>query len=116
MKLWFTDSPLGVCGDEDGGAMSAWLAFSAMGFYPVNPASGRYDLGSPLFDKIEIDLPNGKIFTIDARGAAGRAKYIQSAKIGEEVLEEPFFTHEQMLRGETLTLEMGERPKKVWNK
>ncbi len=115
MKLWFTDSPLGVCGDEDGGAMSAWLAFSAMGFYPVNPASGRYDLGSPLFDKIEIDLPNGKIFTIDARGAAGRAKYIQSAKIGEEVLEEPFFTHEQMLRGETLTLEMGERPKKVWN-
>lgn len=115
MKLWFTDSPLGICGDEDGGAMSAWFAFSAMGFYPVNPASGRYDLGSPLFDKIEIDLPNGKTFTIDANGASGRAKYIQSAKIGEEALEAPYFTHAQMLRGETLTLEMGERPKKTWN-
>lgn len=55
IDLWFTDSPLGICGDEDGGAMSAFLVFSAMGFYPVNPASAEYDLGSPIFDRIEMD-------------------------------------------------------------
>ena len=64
IDLWFTDSPLGICGDEDGGAMSAFLVFSAMGFYPVNPASAEYDLGSPIFDRIEMDLPNGKTFTL----------------------------------------------------
>ena len=110
IDLWFPDTPLGVCGDEDGGAMSAWLAFSAMGFYPVNPASGWYDLGSPIFDRVEIDLPNGRTFAIDAQGASGRAKYIRSAHIGGEALAAPRFSHEQMLRGETLTLEMSERP------
>lgn len=114
IDLWFTDTPLGICGDEDGGAMSAWLAFSAMGFYPVNPASGWYDLGSPIFDRVEIDLPNGRTFAIEARGASGRAKYIRSARIGDEALPGPRFSHEQMMRGETLVLQMSERPS-AWN-
>ena len=112
IDLWFTDSPLGICGDEDGGAMSAFLAFSAMGFYPVNPASGDYDLGSPIFDKVEIDLPGGKTFTVTAEGAAGKAKYIQSATINGEPLAEPKFSHAQMMEGGELKLTMGERPNK----
>lgn len=112
IDLWFTDSPLGICGDEDGGAMSAFLVFSAMGFYPVNPASAEYDLGSPIFDRIEMDLPNGKTFTVRADGASKKAKYIQAASINNEELTAPKFTHAQMMEGGELVLTMGERPNK----
>lgn len=112
IDLWFPNSPLGICGDEDGGAMCSWLVFSAMGFYPVCPGTDRYDLGSPLFDRIEITMPNGKTFTVCAEGASGRAKYIQSAEIDGKPLEGAYFTHADMMNGGTLTLEMGERPNK----
>ena len=112
IDLWFPDTPLGICGDEDGGAMSAFLAFSAMGFYPVNPASGEYDLGSPIFDKVELDLPNGRTFTIHAQGASGKAKYIQAAALNGKPLTAPKFSHKEMLEGGTLELTMGERPNK----
>ncbi len=115
LDLWFTNSPLGICGDEDGGAMSAFCAFSAMGFYTVTPGSDRYDLGSPIFDQIEIDLPNGKTFTIEAHGASQKAKYIQNAEINGSPLSAPYFTHAQMLEGGTLKLTMSERPnKQLW--
>ncbi|MBR3928079.1 MAG: GH92 family glycosyl hydrolase [Clostridia bacterium] len=113
IDLWFTNSPLGICGDEDGGAMSAFLAFSAMGFYPVNPASGNYDIGSPIFDKIEIDMPNGGTFTIVADGAGGKAKYIQSAALDGSELSSPILTHDQLLSGKTLCLVMGNHPNKA---
>ena len=112
IDLWFKDSPLGICGDEDGGAMSAFLVFSAMGFYPVNPASGEYDIGSPIFDKVEIDLPNGKTFTVTADGATRKEKYIQAATINGESLTAPKFTHDQMMAGGELKLTMGNRPNK----
>ena len=112
IDLWFTDSPLGICGDEDGGAMSAFLAFSAMGFYPVNPASGDYDLGSPIFDRVELDLPNGKTFTVTAEGADGKAKYIQAATLNGEALTAPKFSHEQLMQGGELKLTMGMQPNK----
>ena len=112
IDLWFKDSPLGICGDEDGGAMSAFLVFSAMGFYPVNPASGEYDIGSPIFDKVEIDLPNGKTFTVTADGATRKEKYIQAATINGEKLTAPKFTHDQMMAGGELKLTMGSRPNK----
>lgn len=112
IDLWFPDTPLGICGDEDGGAMSAFLAFSAMGFYPVNPASGDYDLGSPIFDRVELDLPNGKTFTINAAGASGKAKYIQAATLNGKPLAAPKFSHAEMLEGGTLELTMGGRPNK----
>jgi predicted alpha-1,2-mannosidase len=112
IRLWFTDTPLGICGDEDGGAMSAFLAFSAMGFYPIDPASGNYDLGSPIFDKVEITLPNGKTFTVDADGASRKAKYIHSATLNGKPLTAPRFSHQEMMEGGTLKLEMSQRPNK----
>lgn len=113
IHLWFTDSPLGICGDEDGGAMSAFLVFSAMGFYPFNPASAEYELGSPIFDKVELTLPNGKTFAIVAEGASGKAKYIQSATMNGKALTAPRFTHADLMEGGELVLEMGERPNKT---
>jgi len=92
--------------------MSAFLAFSAMGFYPVDPASGNYDLGSPIFDKVEITLPNGRTFTVDADGASRKAKYIHSATLNGKPLTAPRFSHQEMMEGGTLKLEMSERPNK----
>ena len=59
LDLWFSDSPLGLPGDEDGGAMCTWYVFSAMGFI-VTPGTGLYAIRSPFFDKVEIELPDGK--------------------------------------------------------
>ena len=64
MHEMYRNAPDGICGNEDCGQMSAWYVFSAMGFYPTDPASGEYELGAPLFDEVTIELPGGKTFTI----------------------------------------------------
>ncbi len=64
MREMYRNTPDGLCGNEDCGQMSAWYVFSAMGFYPVDPVSGEYELGAPLFDEVSIELPDGKTFTI----------------------------------------------------
>jgi len=78
----------------------------------VDPASGDYDLGSPIFDKVEIGLPGGRTFTVLAKGASGKAKYIQAATLNGKPLTAPKFSHAEMLEGGTLELTMGERPNK----
>lgn len=60
MRQWFRNDLMGVPGDEDGGGMSAFVVFSAMGFYPVTPGSPTYNIGSPLFNHVRIALGNGK--------------------------------------------------------
>ena len=69
MDIWFTDSPTGICGDEDGGAMSSWFVFSALGFYPVCPGKPEYALGTPLFDRAEIQVGDGRVFRVISPGA-----------------------------------------------
>ena len=79
MKQWFRNDLMGVPGDEDGGGMSAFVVFSAMGFYPVTPGSPTYNIGSPLFNHVRIALGNGKTFEIIAENCSDENKYIQSA-------------------------------------
>lgn len=114
MKLWFDDTPMGICGDEDGGAMSAWFVFSAMGFYPVCPGRPDYDIGSPIFEEVVIHLPDEKKFTIRAESNGPRAKYIQSAEFNAVPFLNTRLRHEDILAGGTLVLTMGERPNKKW--
>ncbi len=114
MDIWFTNSPVGICGDEDGGAMSSWFVFSAMGFYPVCPGSEDYALGTPLFDRVDIALENGKTFTIEAPGAGEGSRYIKSATLDGAALERPFLRHGDIVRGGTLHLEMDARPNKAF--
>ena len=110
IKLYFTNHPLGICGDEDGGAMSAWLVFSAMGFYPVCPGKPFYDLGSPIFDEIIIDAESdgGAKLTIKAHGATEKAKYIKSAELNGKAIDltHPVLNHEDLYKGGVLKLEM----------
>ena len=114
MKIWFDDTPLGICGDEDGGAMCAWYVFAAMGFYPVCPGKPQYDLGSPIFDEVRIHLPGGKTFTIRAENNSRKAKYIQSAEMNGKPYDSAFLSHDDIAAGATLTLRMGERPNRAW--
>ncbi|MDB4927252.1 GH92 family glycosyl hydrolase [Mucilaginibacter sp.] len=113
LDTWFKDNVLGVPGDEDGGSMSAVVVFSAMGFFPVKPGVPMYTITSPVFSKITIDLPNGKMFTLIANGCSKTHKYIQSAKMNGKKLDTLWFSHSDLVNGGTLVLEMGEMPLKA---
>jgi predicted alpha-1,2-mannosidase len=114
LDVWFKDNIFGIPGDEDGGGMTAFVVFSSMGFYPITPGKPEYTIGSPLFEKSTIDLPNGKKFTVEAHNASVVNKYIQSAKFDGKVINVPTFTHAQLVAGGTLELEMGPKPNKTW--
>jgi predicted alpha-1,2-mannosidase len=114
MDAWFRNDLMGVCGDDDGGAMSSWYVFSAMGFYPLCPGIPVYVLGSPVFETATINLHDGKRFTIRANGVSSQNKYIQSARLNGNELDFPWFTHEELMKGGELILEMGPWPNKEW--
>ena len=114
MDAWYFNHPMGLCGDDDDGSLSAWYIFSSLGFYPVCPGMPYYVIGSPLFEKSVIQLPNGKTFTLIAKGVSKQNKYIQSAKLNEKDLNRPWFRHEEMLVGGRLIFEMGPKPNKMW--
>lgn len=116
LDTWFSDNIFGIPGDEDGGGMSAFVVFSAMGFYPITPGKPVYTIGSPLFNKISIRLNNGKTFTIIAKENSKRNKYVQKAILNGQELPTPFFTHQQLVNGGTLQFIMGDRPNKNWGK
>lgn len=115
LDTWFQDNIFGVPGDEDGGSMSAFVVFSAMGFYPVTPGIPRYAITSPVFSKVTIDLPNGKKFTLIANGSSRTKKYIQSATLNGRKLDNLSFSHEDLINGGTLVLQMGESTAAKWN-
>jgi len=114
MDMWFDDDPLGLSGDEDGGALCSWYVFSAMGFYPVTPGNGLYAIGSPFFEKTVIKLPGGKEFTVKAANVSKRNKYIQSAKLNGKELNRAWIKHSEIAEGGTLEFIMGDRPDKEW--
>lgn len=102
----YNNTSSGYAGNDDCGQMSAWYVFSALGFYPVNPASGIYDFGTPLFQRAEIQLPNGKTFTIVAPKKSPEEIYIQSVKLNGKAYKNPFLTHSDLLQGGILEFKM----------
>ncbi|MEG2478812.1 MAG: GH92 family glycosyl hydrolase [Mucinivorans sp.] len=98
MRTQYSALPDGLCGNEDCGQMSAWLVFSAMGFYPVDPASLRYELGVPLFEKITL---NGN-FTILARGLSAEHYQVERIELNGHELRQRFITWDDISRGGTL--------------
>lgn len=115
-RTMYTSARDGLCGNEDCGQMSAWYVMSAMGIYPVPPGSGIYVLGTPTFKKTEIKLPEGKKFTIEAKGMTedGRSFYIQSAELDGQPYAKSYITHEAIEKGGKLVLHMGDRPNKAF--
>jgi putative alpha-1,2-mannosidase len=114
MEIWYNAGPFGICGDEDGGAMSSWYVFTAMGFYPVCPGQAVYNIGCPIFNKVEIDVGKGKTFVIEAKGVSSKNNYIQSALLNGKPLNKPWFSHSDLVNGGTLVLQMDSSPNKSW--
>ncbi|RYY33001.1 MAG: glycoside hydrolase family 92 protein, partial [Sphingobacteriaceae bacterium] len=114
LDVWFKDNIFGIPGDEDGGGMTAFVVFSAMGFYPVTPGIPVYTIGSPLFENVTINLQNGKQFKLTAKNCSVQNKYIQSATMNGKTLDKPWFTHDELMAGGQLELVMGPKPNKHW--
>lgn len=114
LDTWFRDDLMGVPGDEDGGGMTSFVVFSSLGFYPVTPGMPVYNIGSPLFERAEIQLENGSVFEIVAEGASRDHKYIQSATLNGEEWNKPWFSHDDIKDGARLVLLMGDKPNKEW--
>ena len=114
MHELYKNTPAGLCGNEDCGQMSAWYVFSAMGFYPVDPVSGKYEIGTPLYPEMKMHLANGKIFTILAPAVSKENIYIQSVKLDGKPYDKSYITHEQIMNGSIFEFEMGNKPGKVW--
>lgn len=114
MDLWFDTDPHGISGDEDGGAMSSWYVFSAMGLYPQCPGRPIFDIGSPVFDEVSINVGNGKTFVIEAKNVSAQNKYIQSATLNGKPFDQTWINHSDIVKGGKLVFEMGPRPNKQW--
>ena len=104
----YTAGADGLPGNDDGGTMSAWFVFSALGFYPI-PATDRYIVGAPLFPHMEIDVPGGT-FTIDAEGVSDENVFVQSVTLNGEPLERAELRHADLKAGGSLVFEMGAAP------
>ncbi len=110
MNTEYLATPGGLSGNDDAGQMSAWYVFGALGFYPVCPATPVYALGSPVFPHTEIKLENGRTFTVIARNASPENIYVVSARLNGQPYDKNYITHNDIMSGSTLELEMGPNP------
>ena len=114
LKTWFRNDVMGIPGDEDGGGLTSFVVFSSMGFYPVTPGLPIYNIGSPLFEDVQVSLPSGKVFRIIAKNCNDTNKYIQSARLNGKQWNKPWFSHDDIKNGGTLELKMGPKPNIHW--
>ncbi len=106
----YTAKPDGLCGNDDCGQMSAWYVFNALGFYPMDPVLGEYQLGSPTFPRAQVNLPNGKVFTVVAEGASTANKYVQNVTLNSRALGRTHITYAELMAGGELRFTMGPQP------
>jgi len=111
IKSQYSTKPDGYCGNEDCGQMSAWLVFSSIGFYPINPADGIYSLTSPFVSGATIELENGKQFKVTTENQSDENKYIQSITLNGRPYEELTIAHQQILEGGELHYILGDSPR-----
>ncbi|MNU94618.1 Glycosyl hydrolase family 92 [compost metagenome] len=106
----YKPTPDGYCGDEDNGQTSAWYVFSALGFYPVCPATDEYVLGAPLFQKAVIHLANGKELVLNAAQNSPENKYVSSLTWNGAVYSRLFINHSELMKGAVLDFNMTSTP------
>jgi putative alpha-1,2-mannosidase len=114
----YNNTPGGICGNDDCGQTSAWYVFTALGFYPVDPTSNTYVIGSPFVDKLTINLDpahyKGGKFTVIAENNSPTNVYIQSATLNGQPFTRSYITHDEIAAGGTLVLKMGATPNHQW--
>lgn len=106
---FYNPTPCGYAGNDDCGQMSAWYIFSALGFYPFNAGSAEYVIGTPLFQKAVLHMPNGKDLVINAPRKSDKAIYVKSVKLNGKKITDWKLTHQQLMEGGTLDFTMSEK-------
>ena len=114
MEMFYRPEPDGLIGNEDCGQLSAWFVLSAVGFYPVTPASPVYVIGTPLFPELRLNLENGKSFVVKAHGASEKNIYIQSAFLNGKPYRKSYLMHGDLMAGGELVFQMGPEPNLRW--
>jgi len=112
MNRMYKATPDGYCGDEDNGQTSAWYVFSAIGFYPVTPASDQYALGAPLFKKVTLNLENGKKVIINAPANSAENKYVNTLLYNGKVYDKNWLSHSALMKGANIDIKMTAKPNK----
>ena len=110
LNTLYNNTSSGYAGNDDCGQMSAWYVFSAMGFYPVNPADGRYIIGSPLLDECTLKLAGNKEIRIRTIRKSPEDIYIQSVTLNGKKHKDFFITHQDIMNGGTMVFKMGKKP------
>jgi len=105
----YNNTPEGICGNEDTGQMSAWYVFSSLGFYPMDPVSGMYELGAPLFESATIKLPSGGKFVVKAKNLTDKNIYVAKVSLNGIRLNRNYITFDEVLKGGELVFEMKDK-------
>jgi len=113
MNRMYKPTPDGYCGDEDNGQTSSWYVFSAIGFYPVAPATDQYVLGAPLFKKVTLQLQNGKEVIINAPENSMTNRYIQKMSLNGKDYSKNWLSHKELMKGAVIDIEMSDSPNKA---
>ncbi len=114
LDMWFRNDLMGMPGDEDGGGLSSFAVFSMIGFYPVTPGLPMYVITSPVFEESVLDVGDGKEFKVKCLNYSPENKYIQSAKLNGKPLDCSWISHDDIVSGGSLELEMGRYPNERW--
>jgi putative alpha-1,2-mannosidase len=114
MTTQYGNQPNSLSGNDDCGQMSAWYIFTALGFYPVCPASDYYVIGSPALPQAVMHLSNGRNFTMEAQNLSDRNIYVQSVNLNGKNWTSPFLPWTELKRGGRIVFSMGPQPSKQW--
>jgi predicted alpha-1,2-mannosidase len=112
----YRPTPDGLVGNDDLGQMSAWLLFTALGFYPVAPGSNEYVIGRPFVDEATLHLPNGKTFKVVAEHLDSSNAYVKSVSLNGQPLSRLFLRHEEIMQGGELRFVMSAKTEATWSK
>ena len=114
LDMWFRNDLMGVPGDEDGGGLSSFALFSMMGFYPVTPGLPMYVLTSPVFESVTLSVGDDRTFTVRCRNYSPDNKYILNATLNGKPWDRSWISHQDIMAGGVLELDMGRYPDKTW--
>ena len=110
----YDNTPEGICGNEDTGQMSAWYVLSSMGIYPACPGDGNYVIASPSYQKITVNLSNGRQLVLKTENLSGQNIYIQSVTMNGEPYSPVYFNHNDLMQGGEIVFKMGAEPNECW--
>lgn len=114
MRKYFFNTPDGIYGNDDWGAMSSWISWTSIGIYPVCPGVNELTITAPIFEKVRLHFENGNSLLIKAENVSPENVYIQSSTLDGKTFVRAFVQQEELWNAKELVFEMGATPNKTW--